>query len=299
MVPVPSLVKVDGKPLTEVADAGTIERLVQRTRDGGAEIVALLKQGSAYYAPSSAAAAMVAAVLGDTGEVMPVCAWVTGEYGIDGVYLGVPAKLGRAGVAEVVELPLTEAELAGRRQALEYVRFLVDRVPGYERARLAALSTQVGVRETRRVFGDARLTAADVPHWAVHPGGPEIVDRVQRRLGLSDAQLAPSREVLADGGNRSSATVLFILEQLLASGEVEPGQWVVALAFGTGLTLEALAAHWAPYSARRAMTAEAMEGDRERCLAAGMDDYVAKPIRVAELMEALQKVQARKSLHSV
>lgn len=84
------------------------------------------------------------------------------------------------------------------------------------------------------------LTGADVDHWAVHPGGPEIVDRVQRRLRLGDAQLARSREALADGGNRSSATVLFILEQLLAGGEVEPGQWIVALAFGTGLTLEAL-----------------------------------------------------------
>ena len=84
------------------------------------------------------------------------------------------------------------------------------------------------------------LVPADVTHWAVHPGGPEIVDRVQRRLGLSDAQVARSHEVLADGGNRSSATVLFILEQLLASGEVEPGQWIVVLAFGTGLTLEAL-----------------------------------------------------------
>ena len=122
MVPVPSLVKVDGKPLTEVADPGTVERLVQRTRDGGAEIVALLKSGSAYYAPSSAAAAMVAAVLGDTGEVMPVCAWVTGQYGIDGVYLGVPARLGRGGVAEVVELPLTEAELDDLREAAEAVR---------------------------------------------------------------------------------------------------------------------------------------------------------------------------------
>jgi alkylresorcinol/alkylpyrone synthase len=84
------------------------------------------------------------------------------------------------------------------------------------------------------------LTPAGVAHWAVHPGGPEILDRVQRRLRLSDAQLAPSREVLADGGNRSSATVLFILEALLGSGEVKPGQWLVALAFGTGLTLEAL-----------------------------------------------------------
>ena len=122
MVPVPSMVRVDGQPLTEVADAATIERLVQRTRDGGAEVVALLKSGSASYAPSSAAAAMVAAVLGDTGEVMPVCAWVTGQYGIDGVYLGVPAKLGRGGVTEVVELPLTDGELADLREAAEAVR---------------------------------------------------------------------------------------------------------------------------------------------------------------------------------
>ena len=122
MVPVPSMVKVDGKPLTEVADADTIERLVRRTRDGGAEVVALLTSGSAYYAPSSAAAAMVAAVLEDTGEVMPVCAWVTGQYGIDGVYLGVPARLGRGGVTEVVELPLTDAELAELREAAEAVR---------------------------------------------------------------------------------------------------------------------------------------------------------------------------------
>jgi malate dehydrogenase len=122
MVPVPSLVKVDGRPLTEVADTETIERLVQRTRDGGAEVVALLKTGSAYYAPSSAATAMVAAVLGDTKEVMPVCAWVSGEYGIDGVYLGVPARLGRRGVEGVVELPLTDEELANLREAAEAVR---------------------------------------------------------------------------------------------------------------------------------------------------------------------------------
>jgi alkylresorcinol/alkylpyrone synthase len=84
------------------------------------------------------------------------------------------------------------------------------------------------------------LTPAQVDHWVVHPGGPEILDRAQRRLHLTEAQLARSREALADGGNRSSATVLFILEALLGSGEVEPGQWLVMLAFGTGLTLEAL-----------------------------------------------------------
>jgi malate dehydrogenase len=122
MVPVPSLVTVDGKPLGDLLDAGAVERIVQRTRDGGAEVVALLKSGSAYYAPSSAAAAMVAAVLRDSGEVLPVCAWVEGQYGISGVYLGVPARLGREGVREVVQLPLTDAELADLRAAAEAVR---------------------------------------------------------------------------------------------------------------------------------------------------------------------------------
>jgi malate dehydrogenase len=122
MVPVPSLAKVVGKPLTEVADAATIERLVRRTRDGGAEIVALLKTGSAYYAPSSAAAAMVRAIVTDSEEVMPTCAWLTGQYGIADVYVGVPATLGRGGVRQVVELPLADGELKALREAAESVR---------------------------------------------------------------------------------------------------------------------------------------------------------------------------------
>jgi len=122
MVPVPSLVTVAGKALTDVADAATIDELVQRTRDGGAEIVGLLKTGSAYYAPSSAAARMVRAIVEDTGELMPVCAWVSGQYGIDGVYLGVPAKLGRGGVTEIVELPLADDELGALRTAADAVR---------------------------------------------------------------------------------------------------------------------------------------------------------------------------------
>lgn len=117
MVPVPSQCFVAGKPLTEVLEAAAIEALVERTRDGGAEIVALLKTGSAYYAPSSAAAKMVKAVLGDTGEQMPVCAWTEGQYGISGVYLGVPARLGAEGVMEIVELPLEPDELAALRAA--------------------------------------------------------------------------------------------------------------------------------------------------------------------------------------
>jgi malate dehydrogenase len=122
MVPVPSLVKVNGKPLTEVADEATVDEVVRRTRDGGAEIVGLLKTGSAYYAPSSAAEAMVRAVVQDSGELMPVCAWVEGQYGISDVYLGVPARLGREGVKEIVELPLAAGELEALRTAAEAVR---------------------------------------------------------------------------------------------------------------------------------------------------------------------------------
>ncbi len=122
MVPVPSACKVGGKPLPDVLSSDAIDALVQRTRDGGAEIVGLLKTGSAYYAPSSAAAAMVQAVITDSGVQMPVCAWVTGEYGISDVYLGVPALLGAGGVREIVELDLTGEELGNLKGAADAVR---------------------------------------------------------------------------------------------------------------------------------------------------------------------------------
>lgn len=122
MVPVPSHVIVSGKPLTEVMAPDVVDQIVQATRNGGAEIVALLKSGSAYYAPSSAAARMVRAIALDEDVVLPVCAWVTGEYGISDVYLGVPARLGRGGVTEIVELDLTEQELAALHEAAEAVR---------------------------------------------------------------------------------------------------------------------------------------------------------------------------------
>ncbi|MDQ3710303.1 MAG: malate dehydrogenase [Actinomycetota bacterium] len=122
MVPVPSKVTVEGKPLADLLSDDEVEALVQATRDGGAEVVALLKTGSAYYAPSSAAARMAQAVATDEGAVMPVCAWVTGQYGISDVYLGVPARLGKGGVTEVVELDLTDAEVANLREAAESVR---------------------------------------------------------------------------------------------------------------------------------------------------------------------------------
>jgi malate dehydrogenase len=122
MVPLPRHATVEGKPLTELVDEATLERLYQRTRDAGAEIVALLKKGSAYYAPSAAIAQMVNAIAGDAKEVLPVCAWTTGQYGISDVYVGVPARLGRAGVEEIVELDLNEQELVALRQAAEGIR---------------------------------------------------------------------------------------------------------------------------------------------------------------------------------
>jgi malate dehydrogenase len=122
MVPVPSRCTVDGKPLSDLLPADKIEELVVRTRNGGAEVVALLKTGSAYYAPSAAAARMAKAVIEDSGAVMPVCAWVDGEYGIEGVYLGVEAQIGKGGVKKVVETQLTESELAELKAASEAVR---------------------------------------------------------------------------------------------------------------------------------------------------------------------------------
>jgi malate dehydrogenase len=122
MVPVPSACTVDGRPLAELMPAQDIEALVERTRNGGGEIVALLKTGSAYYAPSAAAARMARAVAEDSGAILPVCAWVDGQYGIEGVYLGVEAEIGAEGVRRVVERDLTESELAGLREAAEAVR---------------------------------------------------------------------------------------------------------------------------------------------------------------------------------
>ncbi|MBQ1029005.1 malate dehydrogenase [Micromonospora parva] len=122
MVPVPSKSTVNGKPLRDVMPAEQIEELVVKTRNGGAEVVALLKTGSAYYAPSAAAARMAKAVAEDSGDVMPVCAWVDGEYGISGVYLGVEAEIGAQGVKRVVETDLDADELASLKEAAEAVR---------------------------------------------------------------------------------------------------------------------------------------------------------------------------------
>jgi len=122
MVPVPSRCTVNGKALSEVLSAADIADLVEKTRNGGAEIVALLKTGSAYYAPSAAAARMAKAVISNSNEVMPVCAWVNGEFGITGVYLGVEAQIGKSGVTKVIETKLTSDELSSLKVAAEAVR---------------------------------------------------------------------------------------------------------------------------------------------------------------------------------
>jgi malate dehydrogenase len=122
MVPLPAQATVEGKPLRDLVDEPTLERLYQRTRDAGAEIVGYLKKGSAYYAPSSSVAEMVNAIVGDTKDVLPACVWATGQYGIREVFVGLPARLGRGGVEEVVELDLGEAEVETLRAAAEGIR---------------------------------------------------------------------------------------------------------------------------------------------------------------------------------
>jgi malate dehydrogenase len=110
MVPLPRLTTVGGVPITELMDAATVARLVDRTRKGGAEIVALLKTGSAYYAPAASVADMVEAVITDRKHLAPCAAYVRGEYGIDDLFIGVPVILGKNGVERIIELALTDDE---------------------------------------------------------------------------------------------------------------------------------------------------------------------------------------------
>ncbi|MGZ3631206.1 MAG: malate dehydrogenase [Candidatus Limnocylindrales bacterium] len=129
MVPLPRYSTVAGVPLTELLSAEKIEELVTRTRNGGAEVVALLKSGSAYYAPAAAVAQMAAAILGDTKAILPCAVLLKGEYGHEGLFVGVPAKLGRSGVEEVVQIELTAAERAAFDHSAEAVRELVEHLP--------------------------------------------------------------------------------------------------------------------------------------------------------------------------
>lgn len=122
MVPLPRYTSVAGIPVTELMPPERVNALIERTRTGGAEIVGLLKTGSAYYAPAAAAIEMAEAVLLDEKRVLPCSAYLNGEYGVSGVYSGVPAKLGAAGVEGIVELKLTDGEMDAFKASAETVR---------------------------------------------------------------------------------------------------------------------------------------------------------------------------------
>jgi malate dehydrogenase len=124
MVPLPRYSTVAGIPITELMPAERIEQLVQRTRDGGAEIVKYLKTGSAYYAPSAAAVEMVEAILKDKKKIVPCAVYLEGEYGISGYYVGVPCKLGSKGLEQIVEIKLTEEEDAALKKSAAAVKEL-------------------------------------------------------------------------------------------------------------------------------------------------------------------------------
>ena len=122
MVPLPRYTTVAGVPLPALTDAATIDRLTRRTRDGGAEIVALLKQGSAFYAPAASVAEMVAAILLDEHRLLPCACYLQGEYGLTDVVCGVPARLGRGGIEAIIPLPLTDQERAALQASAATVK---------------------------------------------------------------------------------------------------------------------------------------------------------------------------------
>jgi malate dehydrogenase len=128
MVPLPRYTTVSGIPITELMDAATIQRLVDRTRNGGAEIVSLMQAGSAYFAPASSASLMVESILCDRSRVLPAAAYLQGQYGLNDIFLGVPTCLGRQGVTRVLELNLTEAEQEALYNSAQSVRRSLERV---------------------------------------------------------------------------------------------------------------------------------------------------------------------------
>ena len=129
MVPLPRYSTVGGVPITELMSAERIEALVERTRNGGAEVVALLKTGSAYYAPAASVVEMIEAILRDRRRVLPCAAYLRGEYGIDGLFVGVPVVLGNGGVEKVIEIALTDDERAAFHRSADSVRELLAKLP--------------------------------------------------------------------------------------------------------------------------------------------------------------------------
>lgn len=125
MVPLARYSTVAGIPITELMDQATLDRLVKRTRDGGIEIVNYLKTGSAFYAPSAAAVEMAEAILKDKKKILPCAAYLEGEYGINGLYVGVPVKLGERGIEQIVQIKLTAEEQAALNKSADAVKELV------------------------------------------------------------------------------------------------------------------------------------------------------------------------------
>ena len=128
MVPLPRYSTVAGIPLPDLLDKATIDRLVKRTRDGGAEIVNYLKTGSAYYAPSSSAVQMIEAIVRDKKRILPCCAWLQGEYNLKDVYCGVPVKLGKKGIEEIIQIKLTAEEQAELNKSAADVRASIGKL---------------------------------------------------------------------------------------------------------------------------------------------------------------------------
>jgi len=126
MVPVPRYTTVAGIPVTDLMPAAQLEAIIQRTRSGGAEVVNLLKTGSAYYAPSAAAVEMVDAIFGDRKKILPCAAYLEGEYGIHGLFAGVPVKLGARGIEQIVEIKLTPEEQAALERSAASVKELTS-----------------------------------------------------------------------------------------------------------------------------------------------------------------------------
>ena len=122
MVPLVSYTTVSGIPVSQLLDKATLDKIVERTRNGGAEIVAFLKTGSAYYAPSAAVTQMVEAIAHDKKRVLPCAAWVEGEYGVSGSYLGVPCKLGRRGLEQILQVKLSADEQAALKKSADAVK---------------------------------------------------------------------------------------------------------------------------------------------------------------------------------
>jgi malate dehydrogenase len=125
MVPLARYSTVAGIPITELIAPDRLKQLIDRTANGGAEIVKYLKTGSAYYAPSSATAEMVEAILKDKKKILPCAAYLQGEYGIDGLYVGVPCKLGARGLEQIIEIKLTDEERTALHKSAASVKELV------------------------------------------------------------------------------------------------------------------------------------------------------------------------------